>query len=98
MEGKEWQFKPSKEFISSLRSASDLSTNLANKDVLIALGNLTRDYPKYRIVKADGNCLYRAIAFNWIKESGFINFEEVFPMCNNLSLDSCQTSSVPKEF
>jgi|JI6StandDraft_1071083.scaffolds.fasta_scaffold01793_1 hypothetical protein len=99
MEGAEWLVPPARETISPPRGVNELlSRETATKELVMTLGNLIKDYPQYRKVRGDGNCFYRAVGFNWMRECNLTNFDEVFPAVDHISLTLCKPSTVPEEF
>lgn len=64
----------------------------------MTLGNLIKDYPQYRKIRGDGNCFYRAVGFNWMRECDLTQFDEVFPAFSHIQLNICRASTIPEEF
>lgn len=65
---------------------------------MLAIGNLIKDYPQYRKIRGDGNCFYRAVAFNWMRDCDLTKFDEVFPAFGVIQLALCKPDTVPEEF
>jgi hypothetical protein len=72
-----------------------LCSETSSKEMIMTLGNLIKDYPEYRKIRSDGNCFYRAIGFNWIRNCDITKFDEVFPAFDHLSLAVCKLATIP---
>jgi hypothetical protein len=49
-----------------------------NEKLIPQFIDLKQTFPKYRAVRGDGNCFYRAFAFFYLRDRNFSKFENIF--------------------
>ena len=60
--------------ISQVKTLKHFIESYPNEDLIANLLELEKDFKHYRAIKGDGNCFYRAIMFQYLREAELHHF------------------------